>query len=184
MFVQRSRIQNQHRNHKLWLRDVCSGWSQTSKFNLEKPSTLQWLQYFSHTHLSPSTWEQKVKKETKCLWLVQDHTGRQEKTEQHSSSLPSSVSWIKLLSFAPCCGSAWEEHRHWWPERQSKGNPVDTAADYRGKIPKLQLFVMFHAETMRWERRREKMYRSSVSSAWTKVTHYFTSWLSYKNTKI
>lgn len=36
---------------------------------------------------------------------------------------------------------------------------MDTAADYTGKIPRLQLFVMFHAATMRWERRREKMYK-------------------------
>lgn len=34
------------------------------------------------------------------------------------------------------------------------------------------------------EEEREDAQKYSVSSAWTKVTHYFTLWLSYMNAKI
>lgn len=69
-FAQRSSLQNQHRNQKLCLGDVWSGWRQIQNLTYKTPQlykdygTLQ-----THPHLPPSIWEQKLKNETKHLWL-------------------------------------------------------------------------------------------------------------------
>lgn len=120
---------------------------------------------FKHTPIYLLQYENRSWRMKQSIYgcLVQDHTGRQEKTEHLSSGLPPSVSCRRTALFCLMLhGSAWEEPGYCWAERQSKENPVATAADCRGRIPRLQLPVMFHAATLRWDRRREKMYRSKV----------------------
>lgn len=121
---------------------------------------------FKHTPIYHLQYENRSWRMKQSIYgcLVQDHTGRQEKTEHLSSGLPPSVSCRRTALFCLMLhGSAWEEPGYCWAERQSKENPVATAADCRGRIPRLQLPVMFHAATLRWDRRREDVQKCFIS---------------------
>lgn len=104
----------------------------------------------------------------KRVWFRITREGRKkDRTPQFWSCYP--VSRISADLFCPMLhGSAQEEPSYWWAERQSKGNPVATAADWRvrGRIARLALFVAFHTATLRWKRRER--------GRWTEV-NCFTS---------
>ena len=116
----------------------------------------------THPHISPAKQELVLKNKTEVC-LAQDHTERWEKTEHHSSALAIlSVLCKALISLAPCYTSVQDtsvsERVYPGAERQSKGNPVVTAADFkvRGRIPRRVLFVAFHTAILRWKGRREE----------------------------